>query len=155
PSHLTVEAFTRYLVQIDPRAANRKIAILKEANTAYGQSTIKETVQMLSEKTVKDRGESDPWVCPDQPLKNEEQLREKGMPGVKLLTIPYPLHISQLRSASEKARASRTGPSLSLPDIRRPLLPLLIADDIETSDVAPLFSKLEPASIELVLAELL
>jgi hypothetical protein len=73
----------------------------------------------------------------------------------KILRLPFPLHISQLRTAAERAKSSTNGDTMTLPDIHRPVLPLLMEDDRSTNEVAPLFSKIETASIEIVLSELL
>lgn len=72
-----------------------------------------------------------------------------------ILSIPFPLHISQLRTATERVRSGRTSTQPELPGLRQPLLPLQLEDAMETSEVVPLFSQLEKASLELSLSTLL
>jgi hypothetical protein len=135
-SQVSLEAYIRDLIKKDGRASNDKIAILKESNTVYGQSSMLGNDQS---------GGMSP-MCPDV-----ESLQRSNT-----VNIPFPFHISQLRSASARARSSQTKNNApDLLNIRRPLLPLLLEDEHETKEVVPLFSKLEPASIELVLSTLL
>ncbi|NOT61582.1 MAG: hypothetical protein HOP19_15300 [Acidobacteria bacterium] len=127
PSHFATEALIHYLELNDAEAAD-KIALLTEGNTTFGQAVRENRKQDVNDKSV----QSD-----------------------KVLKLPFPLHISQLRNASEKARSNQTGAPFEMRDIRRPLLPLLMEDTRETKDVVPLFSQLETASAELVLSNLL
>lgn len=148
PSQFSVEAFRRYLVEMDPDAAQGKIAIFKETNTSYGQSALTSTRKPDANNPINKPSAASgnqPPRCNDPQLKDDPA-------GGQALELPFPLHISQLRTASEKAKSTRAGINLDLRSIRRPLLPLLMDDGRETNDVAPLFSQLEPASLELVLS---
>lgn len=161
----SIEAFKQYLLKLDDGAAEGKIAILKEANTAYGQASVRPGQRASSLKKEENelpqldadtlealvrgmaRLEKAPTQCPDpKPAKNDESW---------LIEVPFPLHISQLRIASEKAKSNRQGSSPDLRNIRRPLLPLLLDEGNETNDVVPLFSKLQPASLEVEFSRLL
>ncbi|MGH9431435.1 MAG: hypothetical protein ACRD3T_07815 [Terriglobia bacterium] len=79
----------------------------------------------------------------------------KAFPEV--LTLPFPLHISQLRTASEKARRSKqpatsdVSPSASASTP----LPLSEEDNFTPKETPPFFSSLEASSAQLVLSNLL
>ncbi|MFN0083812.1 MAG: hypothetical protein ACKVX9_00350 [Blastocatellia bacterium] len=164
-SQQSIEAFKKYLLRLDHSADKGKIAILKEANTTYGQASVRpgqrtsslkkeenefpqldpDTLESLVRGMVRLERASTP--CPDPvPTKSEESW---------LIEIPFPLHISQLRVASERAKSNRQGSTPDLRNIRRPLLPLLLDEGNETNDVVPLFSKLQPASLEVEFSRVL
>jgi hypothetical protein len=156
PSQHAVEEFIRYLVDLDPQAANGKIAILKETTTVYGQSSIKKPVPADGKIAIpKETTSVDGQSSSKRPAQCEDQHNNQIESNVQVMDLPYPLHISQLRSESEKAKSSRSGLSPDLRNVRRPLLPLLMDEGRETIDVVPLYSRLEPASLELALSTLL
>ncbi len=160
-----IEAFKQFLLRLDGSAAEGKIAILKEANTVYGQSAVRPGQRETSLKKAENedpqldaetldalvrgmaRIEKSPVECPDpQPVRSDETW---------MIELPFPMHISQLRIASEKARSNRQNGIPDLRGIRRSLAPLLLDDGNETNDVVPLFSKLPPASLEIEFSRLL
>lgn len=151
-SQVSIEAFKEDLVRNDPLAARNKIAIFKETNTVYGQSSMFSSAGRKQEQTAASGMMIDgQWISSESPACPDQKPRAT----IRTIDIPFPLHISQLRTASEKAKSSRATPALDLRSIRRPILPLLMDDERTTQDVIPLFSQLEPASLELVLSNLL
>ncbi len=138
PSHFATEELIKYL-KINDVEASGKIALLTEGNTTFGQA-----VRQNREQDKK-----------DESVQSDKEVLKPPQSDKEVLKLPFPLHISQLRNASEKAKSNQTAAPFELRDIRRPLLPLLMEDTRETKDVVPLFSQLETASAELVLANLL
>ena len=169
PTQPVVETFKNYLLDLDPDAAEGKIAILREANTAYGQSSQQQEEKTSGLQTQENYDESLSPQAIEQLMKGIAQDRQpqcpdpkpKTNPDDKVLELPFPLHVSQLRTASEKARSSgaggagRMGPSFNFSGIRRPLLPFLLDDGEESGDTIPLFSKLQTASLEQEFSKLL
>jgi hypothetical protein len=146
PSDFITDSFIKYLKQLDPKAG--KIALLTEGNTAYGSAVRKE--KQINVQKGGQVNQPNPADSID-PTHNQKKAEQPSL----TLNLPFPLHISQLRNASEKAKSARTNSPLDWHDVRRPSLPLLMEDHGETKDVVPLFSTLETASAELVLANLL
>ncbi len=114
------------------------IAILTEGNTRYGQ-VIREELR----KRVKLRMEEE---------RNKRQVNLDNL----ILSLTFPLHISQLRSEAAKSKASRPEATGALTG-RDPNLPLPMGEGAEPKprDVVPLFSPLETVSNEMVLSEIL
>jgi hypothetical protein len=99
----------------------RKIAILSEGNTAYGQFVKNDTA--------------------------------KAFPDV--LTLPFPLHISQLRVAAEKQLRSKQQLTPGVSTTPSTSLPLPEEDNFTPKETPPFFSPLEVSYAELVLSNLL
>ncbi|MGH9455937.1 MAG: hypothetical protein ACRD2O_18440, partial [Terriglobia bacterium] len=72
-----------------------------------------------------------------------------------VLTLPFPLHISQLRTASEKMRRSKQPPTSDVTSTPSTLLPLPEEDNFSAKETPEFFSPLEVTSAELVLSNLL
>ncbi len=70
------------------------------------------------------------------------------------LRITYPLHISQLRKAAEKARAADKEPARETPSLRPRNLRLLLEEAEEPKDLIPPFSTFDTFSVELILSNL-
>jgi hypothetical protein len=114
-----------------------RIAILTEANTAYGQN-------LTHEFTAGGKGSGQPQVvCRDTP----------SIPDI--LSLPFPLHISRLRTASRKATlqqekaGSKTGSGTSASESAPH------GNATEPREVLPAFSDLSVQSAELTLSNLL
>ncbi len=130
PDQPAFRAFFNFLETLDSNNRHR-IAVLAEGNTVYGQHSR----SMLQAKTR----ETDPSSRdPEKPL-----------------WLTFPLHISQLRSASEKTSPLRKEGSSQLTSSTTPFMPIALAESSEPRDVLPVTSKLETSSVELVLATLL
>jgi hypothetical protein len=167
PSQPVVEAFRNYLLELDPRAAGGKIAILREANTAYGQtSSLQQAERNRGLQTRSKAEEQLPSEAFEILMKGISEPPPPQCPDPKLITnlddwvleLPFPLHVSQLRTASEKAKSSganRSGLNFDFSGLRRPLLPLFMDDGEESNDIVPLFSKLQIASLEREFSKLL
>jgi hypothetical protein len=126
-------AFMNYLVRIGTEAAQcPTIAILSEANTRYGQAVRKQ----FSPKNTSTSNNS----CP-QP---------------SILSLTFPLHISQLRAEVAKTRPTHSEITNVIPTQPQDELPLPMGEGGEPKpgDVVPLFSPLETASTELVLSKI-
>jgi hypothetical protein len=122
-----------------------RVALLTEGNTAYGSSLSKAITQ----------GAPSPKRKPEAPAPPECPSHSIVMP---VNNLPFPLHISRLRSESEKARRERQQSSQQEtpnPDSSRSL-PLPTEDDSGNAvDSIPSVSQLDISSSELMLSNLL
>ena len=85
-----------------------------------------------------------------------QQLRRdtaKSFPDV--LTLPFPLHISQLRAASARQQISKQPAASDVSTTPSTSLPLPEEDNFTAKETPPFFSPLEVSSAELVLSNLL
>ncbi len=108
-----------------------QIALLGEGNTTYGQEALKGNGTVFNPKIT-------------------------TINKVPVLEMTFPLHIYQLRSEAAKVKPARkeTQNGLLAPSDNI-ALPLEESGEPKTNDVVPLFSTLEPASIEQVLTNIL
>jgi hypothetical protein len=111
-----------------------KVAILRESNTTYGEGL---------------RGGLEKF------RKDEQQKRQEPAGEREILELPFPLNISELRTAAEKVNAETTKKNVQANPAERRNVPLGMGQGKATSDVVPLTSKVEIASREMVLANLL
>lgn len=110
------------------------VALLTEGNTAYGASLRK-----------KDPGES------------RSDCQEPAHFPATLVDLPFPLHISRLRSESERVRKQRESTQQDQQELKPSFaLPLPTEDDSgEAQDSVPAISQLDVSSSELMLSNLL
>lgn len=126
---MRLESFLQYL-----NLNRQRVAILSEGSTQYGQAS-------GYGKTSRKKG-----TCYSQPGEKSNQD--------KILYLKYPLHISQLRNAAEKARASENNSRPAPPTMRPPNLKLSLEEDGEPKDTIPPYSTFDTFSVELVLSNL-
>ncbi len=133
PDDETIHAVACYV----QRLGYSKIAILTEGNTAYGQN-------LTHKFAAPEEGNGQAQLgCGDS----------RSVP--EILSLPFPMHISRLRTASDKgtlqqeqtASGTRSGKPISVP--------LLREDAAEPREVLPSFSDLSVRSAELTLSNLL
>lgn len=145
--------FIDYLSKQQPVTFGRPmtVGLLTEANTAYGNS-------LASAKKGQFRSESEEqvrFVCDSSQDSSDVQVRK-----IKacVVGLPFPLHISRLRSESEKVRQARAQSSQELNPSTDSFkyLPVPYQDESENAqDAVPPFSDLDTSSSELILANLL
>lgn len=134
PDTETLQAVSCYIAGL----GYRKIAILTESNTAYGQSAAHQTAQ-----TDKRAGESGQIPCA-----NGRSLPE-------ILSLPFPLHISRLRKAVGQATAAQRPGEPEGGGNSTNAAPPAETNTPEPREVFPAFSDLDVQSTELTLANLL
>ena len=124
-----LEAFKRFLAERG--ISSRHTAILTEGNTLLG-AEVREAIKKL-------------YI---------EERKEKTPREESILSLTYPLHISQLRSAAEKARAAAKE-TFQAPMSRPKNLRLSLEEVGKAKDVVTNVSPFETFSVELVLSNLL
>src|SRR5262249_34044597 len=102
-------------------AKGKQVALLIEENTSYGQGQFHPSA-----------ADSADW--------DREKLR-----------IPFPLHISQVRTAYAEQPPAAAAPAIALPKTLR----LSLEPEGQATDVATTYSRLEPTSVDAVLDRLL
>ena len=142
PDDKLLPQFFEYLTSSPVGAKKTEIAMLIERASAYGQAQIPQSPQFKS-----DARDKQTQVSKSKP---DEQKDE-----IKPLILTYPLHISQLRQAAEKAKGSTKELPMEAPSLRPQNLRLSLEEAIEAKDVVPPFSQFEPFSVELVLSNIL
>ena len=174
---VTTKQLLDYLHRIEPsKEAGCRVAFLVEGNTAYGQSISRpseksrDPEQHDTDTKPHDtaRAGSKPDECsenstnqdakteqraPDRVEKADEGTRDRDEHAAPV-TIPFPLHISQLRAASEKQRYQLEQASAQ-PVFRSPLLRLPLEDADERRDSIRALSELDLPSAEQSLASAL
>ncbi|HKW32221.1 MAG TPA: hypothetical protein VJN92_04400 [Candidatus Acidoferrum sp.] len=164
PDEAALNDFFDYLIL--PRQSSTKEAIrvglLTEANTAYGNSLKNVASCYQGPSNQKQAGKQTLAKQADSNApgggKPAEPPCNPSSANVSLIALPFPLHISRLRSESEKNRAqrNRSTQQTSQNQDTSKYLPVPFADDSEeTKDAIPPFSDLETTSSELILANLL
>jgi len=148
-----LRAFIRYLTDtlgaVDTSSPHPQIALLSEANTAYGQSAS----ELGSRRTSNPQPRPSPtpaagFSCPPE--------KESDWTPPVILNLTFPLHVSQLRSEVEKANAERTGKSDDRMVITNDEVPLPKGERAQREvEVVPPFSPLDAAYSDLVLSKLL
>lgn len=136
PDNAAMEAILGYIRRLGREISYRRVAMLTEGGTVYGQNQ---------------------EYVPNQTSSSRRAARRPGAAELQpeVINLPFPLHISQLRAATEKQRQSQqksatetiTNPSTAIP-----------LDEGETSqpkETPPSFSSLEVSSADLVLTGLL
>jgi len=122
----------------------RQVALLTESDTAYGSSLLETEKRENEEEAEKDR-------------KNEKDGKDSGRPHARLVMVPFPSHISELRNATEaeksKAEAAQKS-GTALPTTRR-LLDLDLTDPDRPPDLVPTFNTRTLHGNELMLQNLL
>ncbi len=133
-----------YLKQVEPDLQRGKVALLSEGGTVYGRQ----------------RSEMN-----EQPNQGGERQEPNGTPhepkficnnNTEVTTIKFPLHISQLRAASEAIRESQqeTSPQIGAAPEGLPLSKALEEVNQPHDTMAPL-SPLDPLTAEQVISQLL
>jgi hypothetical protein len=118
------------------------VALLTEGNTAYGSSLRQTYGSSLREK---------------RPGQFRSDCQEPVPFPVTPVDLPFPLHISRLRSESERARKQRDSAQQNSQDLNSSFaLPLPTEDDSgDAKDSAPAVSQLDVSASELMLSNLL
>ncbi len=116
-----------------------RIAVLREANTGYGQG-------MSPKQTAKDAKATQDH----QPQNNSTQQS-----ATSILELTFPLHISKLRAAAEKNKTSSHNAVSPLSSSSNSNVALPMDEHEEPRDVVPMFSELNTAALDLVLSDLL
>lgn len=131
------EAFLKYLRNTGGLRSHQnvghgpEIAILTESSTEYGRE-------------IRD-GETMTYT----PLTNSPKYADN------ILYLTFPLHISQMRAEAEKAKGDVKNGISDLLYRRSDIpLPMTGSDNQRTQDIIPPYSRLEPATIERVLANI-
>ena len=129
----------------------RQIALLVEADTAYGRSVLKMEETEGTGKTEK--------PSEKRPEKTEKREPYEPLPHAPLVMVPFPSHISELRTATEKEKAAQAKaaagaqPPLSSPST---VLELDLTNPGQPADLVPTFtSDVTVPTNELVLENLL
>lgn len=128
-----------------------RVAMLTEASTAYGQDQKYKSEEKSKTSPKTGRG------LPQAPKKESRAERKKPPepPQPEILNLPFPLHISQLRTASEKQRLSQ---QQSVPETLNntpPQVHLQEGEKYQPQETPPSFSQLGVSSADLVLSSLL
>ncbi len=134
PDAETLQAVSCYIAGL----GYRKLAILTEGNTAYGQNATQQSTQ--ASKSV---GGSASFQCAE------------GVSFPEILSLPFPMHISRLREADSRAAASQLQAGKTKGSISVAAAPPAQGNTAEPREVFPAFSDLEVQSTELTLANLL
>ncbi len=124
-------ALFNYLQSTDPHFDTGKVALLSESTTVYGFTTTPATATTTT-TTIS---------CPDE---------------TKATSIPFPLHISQLRAAAEEVRQSQlpAAPQLVAPPPGLPLAKALEEVNQAKDSFSP-FSPIDPLTSEQIISQLL
>jgi hypothetical protein len=130
PDDKLFEQFFKYLASSPIKAKETEIAMLVERASAYGQTQIPQVTQTPSSKSAPDK-------------------------QIKPLILTYPLHISQLRKAAERAKGPTKELPTEAPSLRPRNLRLSLEETNETKDIVLPFSEFEAFSVELVLSNIL
>lgn len=125
PDRMVMPAIRAYILGLGRGLAYKRIAMLSEGGTAYGMEF----------------------------RNNYGQGRNLFQSTV--INLPFPLHISQLRTASEKQRESQQSPTSGLYNNLPSSIPLRVGESSQPKETPPSFSSLEVSSEELVLSRLL
>jgi hypothetical protein len=144
--------FYAYLCDLDPEikshvgaGQNRpSIAVLTEAGTARGQ----DVRQSMRPKKKEGRDQD---ACQNIKKQNEETSCEQP----PILSLTYPVHISQLRVEASKSSVRKdvtNAPAVKDADLP---LPMSEAGSPGQKDFPPLFSQIETATMEFTLREIL
>jgi hypothetical protein len=171
------KAFIKYLSGADSKItppddedewARTHIALLTEANTIYGQTAVSEIMEQnqleiqrhLETKAIRETKQKTQSAAQStQPAgigAPEVQPPPAGEHSPLILSLTFPLHISQLRIEAAKTKPSRNGATDTLTAKDSNLaLPMGEGGDPKSKDVIPLFSPLETVTTELVLSEIL
>ncbi len=134
PDAETLQAVSCYIAGL----GYRKLAILTESNTAYGQNATRQSAQ-----GSKSAGGSARFQCAD------------GVSFPEILSLPFPMHISRLREADSKAAAAQSQAGKTKGSNSVTAAPQAQGNSTEPREVFPAFSDLEVESAELTLANLL
>lgn len=141
--------FWNYLQELEPEVRFHRVALLSEGGTAYGQASRPKTKARDKEHEKreetgerKEEGKEKEYKCPNNP---------------EVTSILFPLHISQLRAASERARRLQQDASTQIPNRYQGLS---LAQSLEeasrrTDSVPSLSPHVELPSNEQVIANLL
>ncbi|MEJ2009817.1 MAG: hypothetical protein P8Z30_16960, partial [Acidobacteriota bacterium] len=152
PDDETMPAIYKYIQSLGLGRAYSRIAMLTEGGTAYGRANIPVGGRQQDGTELK-KSNSGCVQASGQDTKASKQSRKGSEP--KVLYLPFPLHISELRSESEKQRqsqqASTPGP-IGNPTVS---IPLKEGEASQPKETPPSFSGLEVSSAELVLSRLL
>ncbi len=147
PDGYTSARFLRGYLHDELGVKPSQIALLVEANSAYGQSLRADVPVALDApdgardaNAARERSE-----LPPTPPNDDDMI----------LTLPFPMHIAEARSAVEKTRGAPAD-TAAVPGVARPDLPLLLGDDQRPLDLPPqLHPKIALSGVESSLANLL
>jgi hypothetical protein len=140
PDNVTLQNLYRYLICPPINAKPQEIGLLVEGASGYGQTQI-------SNSKPDAGGGRQTQICKSNPDDEKD--------GIRPLILTYPLHISQLRQAAERARGLTRELPTETPSLRPRNLRLSLEETGEATDVMPPFSQFEAFSAELVLSNIL
>ena len=133
PDRETLQAVACYIQHL----GYRRIAILSEGNTAYGQNLARDIAEGR-------KGSS-----------QSQMLCRDTTEVPEILDLPFPLHISELREAFVQKTNTRQQTASGSGSAKPPSAPFTQADTTEPLEVLPPFSDLTVQSAELTLSNLL
>lgn len=131
PDFVARNAFIHYLTSVQGVSC-RRVALLTEANTAYGRH-----------------------FSDEDPEDHRYALKYDDPCGRDVLTLPFPLHIAELRREAERARPSQTPDPTDLLGPSRRNLPIGLTEGRVDRSVVAWASDQEAATAELILSNLL
>jgi hypothetical protein len=149
PDRVTIPRLLEYFRDMEPHQKRHKVALLIEGNTAYGQSG-KETCTAPGDSA--DGSKASKCGSPNVPASTPSNESQKD--STEVTYIPFPLHISQLRAASEKQRKEQQQAG-SQPVFRSPLLELPLEEADDRHDSIRALSELDLPSAEQIVSNLL
>jgi hypothetical protein len=148
PDIVSEPRFWDYLKAAQPCGSLVKVAILSESGTVYGQEQNKKPKMMSEEGNQSNFKSSDPG-------NQRPDARERCKVEIEKTTIPFPLHISQLRAVSEKLRQLQQE-ATPQPQISNKALPLAESlEDAGSRRDIQTFSPANAVTAEQVIANLL
>ena len=132
-----------------------RIGVLAEANTAYGSSI---SQGVASQSAGPDTGQNGGQQNSNNTTSEQDQKDKPTDLAPSVIALPFPLHISRLRSETAKLRSQKTDNAQQATQSQDASKYLPVPFDDETQDATdsiPPFSELETSSAELILSNLL
>lgn len=153
PDDPVMDRIYEYIGGLGRGRAYKRIAMLSEAGTAYGQATIRRD-ETDGDGTGKENEQAN---LPSDNAKQQSECAKnhKTDQEPEILNLPFPLHISELRSASANQRHSKQNAASEVMINPGGSLPLNEAQSSQPKEIPPSFSTLGAPSSELVLSSLL
>ena len=160
PDALALTRMLAYLADQQRDTGDLRVALLTEGNTAYGSALRSQVGPPTNVNSVtKDPSAPAGPACPPEKADTPQSGKFcSSSKKVSIVHLPFPLHISRVRSESEKIRQERQ--KTSAPETQRSdpslTLPLPTEDDSgDAIDSIPPVSQLDISSSELMLSNLL
>ena len=139
-----------------------RVALLTEGNTAYGNSLrwstpVRSETKPKSKRRKNESNNDAQMSYAPADNRNHPSCLEPPLPPIVPMVLPFPLHISRLRSEAERVRKQRESAQQEQQELKPSFsLPLPTEDDSgEAKDSVPSISQLDVSSSELMLSNLL